>query len=84
MWSKDVYYMIAAVLLVFTIFCLHFGSIFLALICMLIIGFSFGSTGLICEHAIGMTYFNVMNNFAIFIILGIAADDFIVLFDAWT
>ena len=76
--------MIAAVLLVFTIFCLHFGSIFLALICMLIIGFSFGSTGLICEHAIGMTYFNVMNNFAIFIILGIAADDYVVLFDAWT
>lgn len=50
---------------------------------MLIICFAFGTTGLICEYIVGMTYFNIFNNFAIFVILGIAADDFFVFFDAW-
>ena len=84
LWRKDLYYLIASVVLVFVILTFHFCSAFLGIICMLIIGFSFGCTGLLCEYALGMTYFNIMNNFAIFIILGIAADDFIVLFDAWT
>jgi len=84
LWRKDLYYLAASVGLVFVVLTFHFCSVFLAIICMLIIGFAFGCTGLICEYALGMTYFNIMNNFAIFIILGIAADDFIVLFDAWT
>ena len=62
---------------------IHLKSFFLTFISLLIIAFSFGTTGLICEYIVGMTYFNIFNNFAIFVILGIAADDFFVFFDAW-
>ena len=30
-----------------------------------------------------MTYFNILNNFAIYVILGVAADDFFIFMDAW-
>lgn len=49
----------------------------------MVIAFSFGVTGLICQYAVGMTYFNILNNFAIYVILGVAADDFFIFMDSW-
>lgn len=80
---NDTYYVFVSVFFVFIWLMLHLKSMTLALVSMLIIAFSFGTTGLICEYIVGMTYFNILNNFAIFVILGIAADDFFVFFDAW-
>lgn len=50
---------------------------------MLIILLSFGVTALIYEGLIGVTFFSNLNNLVIFIVLGIAADDFFVMMDAW-
>jgi len=80
---KDTLYICVSVIFVFLWLCFHLRSSALSLISMLVVTFSFGTTGLLCEYAVGMTYFNILNNFAIFIILGIAADDFFIFFDAW-
>lgn len=81
--ENDTYYLFVSVAFVMFWLLIHLKSTFLTFISMLIIAFSFGTTGLICEYIVGMTYFNIFNNFAIFVILGIAADDFFVFFDAW-
>lgn len=80
---NDTYYIAISVFFVYIWLTFHLKSTALSTISMLIIAFSFGTTGLICEYAVGMTYFNILNNFAIFVILGIAADDFFIFFDAW-
>ena len=74
--ENDTYYLLVSVSFVVFWLMVHLKSFFLTFISMLIICFSFGTTGLICEYIVGMTYFNIFNNFAIFVILGIAADDF--------
>lgn len=81
--ENDTYYLYVSVAFVMFWLIIHLKSFFLTFICMLIIAFSFGTTGLICEYIVGMTYFNILSNFAVFVILGIAADDFFVFFDAW-
>lgn len=50
---------------------------------MLLILLSFGLTAVIYQGAIGVTFYSNLNNLVIFIVLGIAADDFFVLMDAW-
>jgi hypothetical protein len=50
---------------------------------MLIIILSFGVTALLSEGAFQVTYFSPLNSLILFIVLGIAADDFFVFNDAW-
>lgn len=64
-------------------FCFHLWSVFLASMAMLLILLSFGLTAVIYEGLIGVTFYSNLNNLVIFIVLGIAADDFFVLMDAW-
>ena len=81
--ANDTFYLLVSAGFVVVWLIIHTRSTFLTLFCIFIIAFSFGITGMLCEYAVGMTYFNLFNNFATFIILGIAADDFFIFFDAW-
>lgn len=80
---EDTSYAVISIALVFCYFCFHLWSFFLAFMGMLIIILSFGVTAMISEGAIGVTYYSNLNNLVIFIVLGIAADDFFVFMDAW-
>lgn len=83
MAMKDTSFAIISVLLVLAYFCLHLSSAFLACMAMLMILLSFGVTAVIYEAVLGVTFYSNLNNLVIFIVLGIAADDFFVLMDAW-
>lgn len=80
---EDTSYAVISVGLVFCYFCFHLWSVFLAFMGMILIILSFGVTAMISEGAIGVTYYSNLNNLVIFIVLGIAADDFFVFMDAW-
>lgn len=79
----DITYAILSVALVLFYFMIHLWSIFLALMAMLLILFSFGVTAVISEGIFQVTYFSGLNGLILFIVLGIAADDFFVFNDAW-
>ena len=83
MAMEDTSYAVISVGLVFLYFCFHLWSVFLSFMGMILIILSFGVTAMIYEGAIGVTYYNNLNNLVIFIVLGIAADDFFVFMDAW-
>jgi hypothetical protein len=61
----------------------HLKSIFLSSLCMFIISSSFPITALITEGIMGVTWFGDLHNVVIFIVMGIAADDIFVFYDAW-
>ena len=61
----------------------HLKSIFLSSLCMVIISSSFPITALITEGIMGVTWFGDLHNVVIFIVMGIAADDIFVFYDAW-
>lgn len=79
----DTGFALISVALVFLYFVVHLWSFFLALMGMLQILLSFGLTALIVEGAFRVTYFSGLNSLILFIVLGIAADDFFVFNDAW-
>ena len=80
---QDTAYAIISVMAVLAYFCFHLWSVFLAFMAMLLILLSFGLTAVIYQGIIGVTFYSNLNNLVIFIVLGIAADDFFVLMDAW-
>lgn len=80
---EDTSYALISVALVFGYFCFHLWSIFLSVMGIILIITSFGVTAVIYEAAIGVTYYSNLNNLVVFIVLGIAADDFFVFMDAW-
>lgn len=80
---KDTAFAVISVLAVLIYFCFHLSSVFLAIMAMIMILLSFGLTAVIYEGLIGVTFYSNLNNLVIFIVLGIAADDFFVLMDAW-
>jgi hypothetical protein len=61
----------------------HLGSPFVSSMCMLCIIASFPITALITEGILGVTWYGDMHNAIIFIVMGIAADDIFVFYDAW-
>ena len=83
MTNEDVWWAALSVGVVFLYFCYHLSSIFLGFMAILMIVLSLGLTALISEGIFRVTYFSNLNNLVIFIVLGIAADDFFVLMDAW-
>lgn len=58
-------------------------SITIALLSILMIAFSFSFTALIYQGFFGVDYFSALHQLAIFIILGISADNIFVFSDAW-
>jgi protein dispatched 1 len=70
-------------LFVFCFFIFHLESSFLALAGILIILLSFPITSIICKVFLQIEYFGMLCGLIIFIILGIAADNIFVFFDAW-
>jgi len=50
---------------------------------MFIIVSSFPITALISEGILGVTWYGDLHNIIIFIVMGIAADDIFVFYDAW-
>lgn len=67
---------------VFAYFCFHLRSAFLALIGITIVLFSFPLTVVIAKVCT-IYYFTTLHMLMIFIVLGIAADDIFVFYDAW-
>ena len=61
----------------------HLGSIFLAVVGISIIVFSFPMTSCIANGIFGVTYFGFLHILVVFIVLGIAADDIFVFIDGW-
>jgi predicted RND superfamily exporter protein len=80
---EDTAYAAISIMAVLAYFCFHLWSVFLAFMAMLLILLSFGLTAVIYQGLIGVTFYSNLNNLVIFIVLGIAADDFFVLMDAW-
>jgi len=72
-----------SVIFVFCFFIFHLKSFFLAFVGIMIILFSFPFTVLITEGVLRCTFFSSLHTLAIFIVLGIAADDVFVFVDAW-
>ena len=81
--NTDTFFSVYSVMLVYSYMIFHLQSLFLSTVMMLLIVFSFPITALITEGIFRVTYFSSMNMLSIFIVLGIAADDVFVLFDAW-
>ena len=81
--ANDTFFSVYSVLLVYGYMIFHLQSVFLSTTMMVLIVFSFPITALITEGVFRVTYFSSMNMLSIFIVLGIAADDVFVLFDAW-
>jgi predicted RND superfamily exporter protein len=80
---EDSSYAIFSVVFVFLYFIIHLRSIFLAFIGISIILLSFPIAVCITEGIFRVTYFSNLHTLAIFIVLGIAADDIFVFIDAW-
>lgn len=70
-------------LVVFVIFIVHLQSFFLALMAIITIGLSIGVTAFIYEGVVQVTFVSYLNGLVVFIVIGVAADDFFVLHDAW-
>jgi predicted RND superfamily exporter protein len=81
--SEDTSYAIFSVMFVFLYFIIHLRSLFLAFIGISLILFSFPVTVCITEGIFRVSYFSNLHSLAVFIVLGIAADDIFVFIDAW-
>ena len=81
--KTDTFFAVYSVLLVYAYMIFHLQSIFLSTVMMTLIVFSFPITALVTEGIFRVSYFSSMNMLSIFIVLGIAADDVFVFFDAW-
>lgn len=80
---KDMAFSLVAVIFVFVYLIFHLRTCFLALIGISIVLFSFPFTVVITEGIGQVTYFGNLQVIAIYIVLGIAADDIFVFYDAW-
>ena len=80
--NRDAAWSVFAILFVFAYFCFHLRSLFLATIGITIVLFSFPLTVVIAKIC-SIKYFTTLHMLMIFIVLGIAADDIFVFYDAW-
>lgn len=80
---KDIMLIFASFACVFIYVAFHLQSLFLASIAMVGIALSYPVTIFINRFILQITVFNFINYIAIFVILGIAADDVFVFTDGW-
>jgi len=81
--NGDMAFAIFSVLFVIFYFVFHLESCFLAMIGVLLIGFSFSLSAIIYQGIFRITYMSNLHYLVVFIVLGIAADDIFVFIDAW-
>jgi predicted RND superfamily exporter protein len=81
--KQDIWWAAAACIFVFVYLAFHMGSFFLSFFSVMLIIFSFGITQCIYGFILGIRYFQVLHCMAVFLVLGIAADDIFVFYDAW-
>lgn len=81
--SEDTAWALLSVLFVFLYFIFHLRSLFLAVVGITIVLFSFPLTIVICKGIFQVYYISQLHMLMIFIVLGIAADDIFVFIDAW-
>lgn len=80
---QDLLFAFVSIAFVFCYFIIHLKSKFLALVGTTIILFSFPITVIITEGIGGVTYIGALHIVAVYMVLGIAADDIFVFIDAW-
>jgi len=81
--NGDMIMTLCAIVFVFIWICVHTGSFFLSSMSMLQIVFSMPLAFLIYRFVFGINYFTQLHGTAIFLALGIGADDIFVFTDAW-
>ena len=81
--NGDMAFAFFSVLFVILYFVFHLESCFLAMIGVLLIGFSFSLAAIIYQGIFRITYMSNLHYLVVFIVLGIAADDIFVFIDAW-
>ena len=81
--ARDFALVFVSIFLVFSWFCIHLRSGFLAFVGMTIIFLSFPFTAFIVSGIFRVGYFGYLQIIAIFLVCGIAADDIFVFNDAW-
>ena len=79
----DIVWAAGAGFFVFLYLSFHMRSFFLASFSILLIIFSFAITQSIYIWILGIQYFQTLHFMAVFLVLGIAADDIFVFHDAW-
>lgn len=80
---KDVMFAIGSMMFIFCFMIFHTRSLFISGFALLSILTSFAATNLIYRCIIGFEYIGFFHVLAIFIILGIGADDLFVFYDSW-
>lgn len=81
--GKDLQYALFSIIFVIIYMTFHLKSLFLSLFSMLGVIMSFPMTFLIFRGILQVEYFSFLHILVIFIVLGIAADDIFVYYDAW-
>jgi len=81
--QEDLAFAIFAILFVVSFICFHTKSFFIGGLGILVILSSFPISLVLYRYIFQVTFYNTLHNLAIFIVLGIAADDIFVLIDAW-
>lgn len=79
----DMGFIIVALTFVFLYFIYHLKSKFLAMVGISIIFLSFPFTAVLVQGLGQVAYFGTLQVIAIFLVIGIAADDIFVFIDAW-
>ena len=83
MVQRDTSFSVFSVIFVFFYMIFHLKSLFLSTIGIFMILFSFPITTVLTEGIFQVTYFSSLHTLTIFIVLGVAADNIFVFFDAW-
>jgi len=81
--NADLQWVACSIIFVFLYFCFHLRSFFLATTGVITILFSFPATDIINFYIVRNTYYSSLHALAIFIVLGVAADDIFVFVDGW-
>jgi len=81
--KQDIIWALGAGVFVYVYLSLHMSSCVLAFFALILIVFSFGITQALYVWVLGIRYFQTLHFMAVFLVLGIAADDVFVFHDAW-
>ena len=83
MLITDAFLIIFALLFVFLYFVYNLSSCFLSAAGISIIFLSFPATAVVTDGILQVKYFGSLQIIAVFLVIGIAADDIFVFYDAW-
>jgi len=81
--NRDTIYVVGSIIFVFCYITLHVKSVALSIPAIVMVVLSFPLTVFIYYYVVRIPMFNAMHTLTLFIVLGIAADNIFVFFDAW-